>query len=70
MIAAGSSRFKLGEGPSRALLLRDYKLSDGTSFEALGDSQLEQCSQLIKREYKLAVTLLRIQLNSILNPKS
>ena len=31
---SGSSRFQLGEGPSRGLL-RDYELSDGPSFQAL-----------------------------------
>ena len=30
----GSSRFQLGEGPSRGLL-RDYEPSDGPSFQAL-----------------------------------
>ena len=31
---SGSSRFQLGEGPSRGLL-RDYEPSDGPSFQAL-----------------------------------
>ena len=31
---SGSSRFQLGEGPSRGLL-RDYEHSDGSSFQAL-----------------------------------
>ena len=59
MKAVVSSRFQLGEGPSRGIL-RDYKPSDGPPFQALIDMYSPApgaitFSQFVNSELNLAI---------------